>query len=48
MLAIQHLGTAEDIVELAEADGTLQVWAAVLGALRLERRWVEVWGGDDY
>lgn len=48
MLAIQHLGTAEDVVELAEADGALQVRAAVLGTLRLERRRAEVWGGDDY
>ena len=48
MLALKHLGTAEDVVELAEADGALQVRAALLGALRLERGRAAVWGqGDD-
>lgn len=48
VLALKHLGTAEDVVELAEADGALQVRAALLGALRSERGRAEVWGqGDD-
>lgn len=47
VLTLKHLGTAEDVVELAEADGTLQIWAAFLGALREEARRVEVRGRDD-
>lgn len=45
--ALKHLGTAEDVVELAEADGALQIRAGVLRPLRLVRRQVEVWGRDD-
>lgn len=30
VFALKHLGTAEDVVELAEADGALQVRAGVL------------------
>lgn len=45
VFALKHLGTAEDVVELAEADGALQV--RVLRGLRGDRRQAEVWGRDD-
>lgn len=47
VLALEHLGTAEDVVELAEADGALQVRAAVLRALRTVGGQPEVRGRDD-
>lgn len=48
MSALKHLGTAEDIVELAEADGALQVRARVLRAAGLEGGQMEVRGWDDH
>lgn len=41
--ALKHLGAAEDVVELTEADGALEVRVAVRG----ERRPTQVWGQDD-
>lgn len=48
MSALKDLRTAEDIVELAEADGALQVRAHVLRAVGLEGRQMEVRGWDDH
>lgn len=46
--ALKDLGTAEDIVELAEADGALQVRARVLRAAGLEGGQMEVRGWDNH
>jgi len=46
VLAVEHLRAAEDVVELAEADGALQVQAGFIKALRLKWRWTEVQGGE--
>lgn len=46
--ALEHLGAPEDVVELAEADGALQVRARALQAAGLEGGQVEVWGRDDH
>lgn len=48
VFALKHLGAPEHVVELAEADGALQVRARVLQAAGLERGQVEVWGRDDH
>lgn len=45
VLALKHLGTSEDVVELAEADGALQVRTGVIEALRRGR--AEVRRGHD-
>jgi len=47
VLALQHLGAAEHVVELAEADGALQVRPGVRGAAGRGRGQAEVGGRDD-